>query len=154
MRRSRSGVRSQLEMMEPRALLSILTPTPTARPMIGRVVDVSDVVTSRRAGILQDSVRIQNQTPYALEVTAVLGSSPIRRITETIPAERRPDEPSVRLFDFRSNNPSFISIDVKRKDGGRIPTPLANSPLNRPLNGYHGKLFAITVIGQSFSVSL
>ena len=148
MLRSRSSIRSQVETMESRTMLSTLASTSFARCQNSPNVEIGTLLAPHDVVTQQDSIRIENRTSHALEVTAVLQSSPTRRITETVPRDR------IHLFDFRSNNPSFISINVRRSDGGQIPTPLTNYPLNRPLEGYRGRLYSITVIGQTFSVSI
>ena len=76
MRRSKSRVRAQVEMMEPRALLSALAPAGRVRRehpvvQVGNIVDFSGRLRIHRA-----SVEIQNHTDYVLDVTAVLRSSP------------------------------------------------------------------------------
>jgi hypothetical protein len=56
------------------------------------------------------------------------------------------------LFDFGSNTNNFISLNVSRT--GSSQPPQANVNLNRPISGYSGKPFTVSVFGGRFSVSI
>jgi hypothetical protein len=94
----------------------------------------------------QDSVTILNSTGFSITVSASLNGTgrtlPPRTIANTASS----------LFDFGSSTNNFISINVTRTDGNQ-PPPLATT-LNRPISGYNGKQFTITVFGGRFAVSV
>jgi hypothetical protein len=95
------------------------------------------------------SVNIGNNTGRSITVTATLtGTVPPQMLTRTIANN------GTALFDFGSNGTNYISINVRRSDGLQPPPPLTNYVLNRPISGYNGKLFTITVFANLYSVSV
>src|SRR5262245_32289247 len=94
----------------------------------------------------RDSVTIFNSTGLAITVSAALNGT-----SRTIPA-RNIANGSSSLFDFNSSTNNFISINVRATVGNQ-PPPI-NVTLNRPINGYDGKVFTISVFGGRFSVSV
>jgi hypothetical protein len=98
-----------------------------------------------------DSVTIQNTTGLALVVTVHLKVPQIQQpfITETIPAQGS----AVVPIDFRSATNAFMTMDVRRADGGQTPPPWSDISLAQPLNGYNGTLFTISLFGPYFDVT-
>jgi hypothetical protein len=91
------------------------------------------------------SVTIINQTPYQITVTATLAGNPV-------PITRMIVKGASSLIDFNSNSNNVISINIQRTDGLSPPPPLTGYLLPRPVNGYDGKAFPITVFAMRFSV--
>ena len=58
------------------------------------------------------------------------------------------------LFDFGSSTNNFITINVSRSDGLQPPPPRLNIMLSRPISGYNGVSFTVSVFAGRFSVSL
>jgi hypothetical protein len=98
-----------------------------------------------------DSVRIQNTTGLALVVTVHLKVPQIQQpwITATIPAQGSVIVP----FDFGTATNAFMTMDVRRADGGQTPPPWTGISLAQPTTGYSGALFTISVFGPYFNVS-
>lgn len=92
-----------------------------------------------------DSVRVANNTNLTLTVTVTL-SNTRRFITKTIPRSTTP-----ALFDFGSTTGNFMTITIKNANGASPPAYTTN--LNRPISGYNGALFGVSVFGGYFSVS-
>src|SRR5262249_20625990 len=102
------------------------------------------------AGLAQaslDSVTIFNSTGFGITVTASLNGT-----GRTLPPRTIANSTS-SLFDFVSRTNNFISINVSRT-GSNQPPPFTNVPLNRPISGYDGKQFTVSVFGGRFSVSV
>ncbi|MGC8642577.1 MAG: hypothetical protein ACP5XB_22195 [Isosphaeraceae bacterium] len=93
-----------------------------------------------------DSVTILNKTGSGITVSASLNGTgrtlPPRQIANDTPS----------LFDFGSSTNDFISINVRRP-GSNQPPPL-DVTLSRPITGYNGKQFTVSVFGGYFSVSV
>jgi hypothetical protein len=98
-----------------------------------------------------DSVRIQNTTGLALVVTVHLKVPQIQQpwITLTIPAQGSAIVP----FDFRTATGAFMTMDVRRADGGQTPAPWSGINLAQPTTGYNGTVFTISVFGPYFNVT-
>ncbi len=98
-----------------------------------------------------DSVRIQNTTGLALQVTVHLETphTPQPFITEIIPAQGS----TIALFNFGTATDAFMTMDVSLADGGQTPPPFANISLSQPMNGYNGTLFAISLFSSYFNVT-
>lgn len=92
-----------------------------------------------------DSVTIANNTGLNITVTANLQGTN-KSITRTIGI--RGSIP----FNFGSNTNNYISVTIRRTDNGSPPSPYTTT-LNRPISGYHGKLFTVSVFNGFFSVS-
>lgn len=92
------------------------------------------------------SVTLVNNTGLNLTVTAFLNGSS-QSITKPIGAN------SPVLIDFGSSSTNFISINIRRSDGLQPPPPATGILLNRPIGGYQGKSFGISVFANRFSVS-
>jgi hypothetical protein len=92
------------------------------------------------------SVTIFNSTGFAITVSASLNGSGRFLQPRTIA------NGASSLFDFGSNADNFISINVSR-DRSSLP-PQATLNLNRPISGYGGKQFTVSVIAGRFSVSI
>jgi hypothetical protein len=56
-------------------------------------------------------------------------------------------------FDFHSATGDFMTIDIRRADGGQSPPPFLNVPLNQPIGGYNGTLFTISVVSGFFNLT-
>jgi hypothetical protein len=93
-----------------------------------------------------DSVRIANKTSLNLSVTVVLNNTG-RSIPMTIPKNGTP-----ALFDFGSSTGNFMRITV-RNANGVSPQPYTTG-LNRPIGGYNGALFSVSVFNGFFTVSV
>jgi hypothetical protein len=92
-----------------------------------------------------DSVNISNNTSYSLKVVANL-SGTTQYITKTIPIQ------GTAPFNFGTNTNKYITVTISRADNGKPPAPYFTT-LNRPINGYYGKLFTVSAFGGFFSVS-
>jgi hypothetical protein len=90
------------------------------------------------------SVRIVNNTGLNITVVASLNGT-TQRITRQIP------NTSTALFDFQSNSSNFISINISQTNG-RTPPPPFFVGLNKPLGGYFGRSYPITLFGGYYSV--
>jgi hypothetical protein len=123
-------------------------PGPTTRPAPGQ--GAGGTVTPVPAPSL-DSVRIQNTTGLALLVTVRLKVPQIQQpwITATIPAQGSAIVP----FDFGTATNAFMTMDVRRADGGQTPPPWTGISLAQPTTGYNGTLFTISEFGPYFNVS-
>jgi len=93
-----------------------------------------------------DSVTLVNNTGFDIKVTAFLNGT-TRSITQTI--AKNGSVP----FNFNSATNNFISINVARTNGNQ-PPPRNGIMLNRPIGGYNGKSFTISVVQGSFSVNI
>jgi hypothetical protein len=98
-----------------------------------------------------DSVRIQNDSGLALTVTVHLYVSQVQQpfITETIPAQGNPTV----LFDFGTATDAFMTIEIRRADGGQSPPPFTGVSFDQPMGGYDRELFTISVFGGYFNIS-
>lgn len=92
-----------------------------------------------------DSVTIANNTGLNITVTANLTGTN-RSITRMIGVK------GSAPFNFGSNTNNYISVTIRRTDNGSPPTPYTTT-LNRPISGYHGKLFTVSIFNGFFSVS-
>jgi hypothetical protein len=91
------------------------------------------------------SVRVANNTNLTLAVTVSLNNTG-RSIPMTIPTNSAP-----ALFDFGTATNNFMTIFV-RNANGTSPPPFSTG-LNKPIGGYNGTLFTVSVLGGFFSVS-
>ena len=107
----------------------------------------------------QNSVRIQNKTGLTLKVAAHLKESGRTLATirdQTIPATQK--QPVLIEFNNKTSN-AFIWIDISNAYKPQHPRPYKNHPLGRPTpppglhEGYYGKPFTISVVGDSFVVT-
>jgi hypothetical protein len=98
-----------------------------------------------------DSVSIRNTTGLALLVTVHLDVPQVQKpwITETIPAEGN----TTLAFDFGTATDAFITVDIRRADGLQSPPPFTDFSLPRPMDGYNGASFTISVFGSFFDVT-
>ena len=108
-------------------------------------------VTGRHAAALSraplaslDSVRVANNTTLTLAVTVSLNNTG-RSIPMTIPRNAVP-----ALFDFGTATGNFMTISVRNANGAN-PPPFSTG-LNRPISGYNGTLFSVSILGGYFSV--
>jgi hypothetical protein len=92
-----------------------------------------------------DSVTIFNSTGFTISVGAFLNSP-----SRNIPARTIANGTS-SLFEFGSNGNGYISINVSRY--GSSQPPQASLNLGRPVSGYNGKQFAVSLVAGRFSVS-
>ncbi len=90
------------------------------------------------------SVTIVNNTGLNITVVASLNGA-MQRITKSISIGGK------ALFDFQSNSSNFISVNISRTDGQQPPPPLSVG-LNRPVSGYFGTSYPISVFANVFSV--
>lgn len=93
------------------------------------------------------SVTLVNNTGLNITVTAFLGGTN-QRITKQIGVN------GSMLFDFGSNSPNYITINIQRSDGRTPPQPSTGNILNRPIGGYNGTSFGISIVQGFFSVSV
>jgi hypothetical protein len=91
------------------------------------------------------SVTIVNNTGYNITVAASLNGTS-QSITRQIANN------GSALFDFQSSSTNFISVNIARTDGGQPPPPSLGNRLSRPISGYHGASFPISVFAGLFSV--
>jgi hypothetical protein len=96
--------------------------------------------------VSEDSVTIMNSTGLSITVTATLAGNR-QPITRTIANGKS------ALFDFGSSTNNFITINVSRSDGLQPPPPL-NTILSKPVSGYNGASFTVSVFAGLFSVSV
>lgn len=94
-----------------------------------------------------DSVTIVNKTGYDITVTVFLNSTP-QRITNPIANNQQ------KLFDFNSSTNNFMTLNVARVNNQQPPPPRNGINLNRPIGGYNGKPFTISVVQGFFSVNI
>jgi hypothetical protein len=94
-----------------------------------------------------DSVTIANNTGLTITVSAFLAGNPQ-------PITRQIANNGSALFDFGSSTNNFITINIQRSDGSQPPPPSLNNILNRPIGGYNGKSFTVSVFAGLFSVSV
>jgi hypothetical protein len=92
-----------------------------------------------------DSVRVANNTNLTLAVTVSLNNTS-RSIPMMIRSGAAP-----ALFDFGTDTNFFMTIFV-RNANGNSPPPFQTG-LNKPVGGYNGALFTVSVLGGFFSVS-
>lgn len=91
-----------------------------------------------------DSVRVANNTSLTLAVTVTLNNTG-RSIPKTIPSNGAP-----ALFDFGTATGNFMTINIRNANGASPPP--ATTGLNRPISGYNGALFRVSVFAGFFSV--
>jgi hypothetical protein len=98
-----------------------------------------------------DSVRIENTTGLALQVTIFLetANTPQPFLTEIIPAQGN----AVALFDFGSETGAFMTMNISRADGIFSPSPFDGVSLSQPMTGYNGALFDISLFSFYFNVT-
>jgi hypothetical protein len=101
---------------------------------------------SLRSQVSADSVTIANRTGLTITATAVLNGTG-RSLTRTI------GNGGSMPFDFGTSTNNFISLNVARADGRTPPPPRTNISLPRPISGYNGTTFTVSVFGGLFSVS-
>lgn len=93
------------------------------------------------------SVNVRNNTGFSITVTAFLNSgNPRPSITRTIPSN------TAAPFDFGTNNNAFIALNVMQTNNPQSPPPLVNYTLNRPVSGYNGATFTVSVFAGYFSI--
>ena len=90
------------------------------------------------------SVRIVNNTGLNITVVATLNGT-AQRITHQI------SNTNTALFDFQSSSSNFISINISQTNGRTPPPPLFIG-LNKPVTGYFGKSYPISLLGGVYSV--
>jgi hypothetical protein len=90
------------------------------------------------------SVRIVNNTGLNITVVASLNGTS-QRITHQI------SNSNTALFDFQSGSSNFISINISQTNG-RTPPPPFFVGLDRPVGGYFGKSYPVSVFGGYYSV--
>ena len=91
------------------------------------------------------SVTVVNNTGLNITVAASLNGTS-QSITRPIGVR------GSALFDFGSNRPNFITVEVRRSDGLQ-PPPSSTRVLDRPVGGYNGKSLAASVFAGRFSFS-
>lgn len=114
-----------------------------------RLMGAGSAAYLRSTGLPQasvDSVTIFNSTGFGITVSSSLNGT-----GRTIPPRTIANSTS-SLFDFGSSTNSFISINVSRTSSNQPPP--ANFTLDRPISGYHGKQFTVSVFGGVFSVTV
>jgi hypothetical protein len=95
--------------------------------------------------VSQDSVRVANNTNLTLAVTVSLNNT-----GRSIPMTIRSGAPPA-LFDFGTATNNFMTISVRNANGSS-PPPF-NTGLNKPITGYNGTLFTVSILGGFFTVS-
>lgn len=97
--------------------------------------------------VSQDAVTIRNNSGYAIQVRAFLNGTQ-RSILKQIPVN------GTAVFDFNSYTNNYISINIGRADNLSPPPASYNNLLGRPVGGYYGTQFTISVFANLFSVSV
>src|SRR5262249_9519561 len=97
--------------------------------------------------VSKDSVTVVNSTGLTITVSATLGGNP-RPITKQI--AKNGSAP----FDLGASTNNSITINISRSDGLQPPPPRLNNTLNRPISGYNGRSFTVSVFAGRFSVSV
>ena len=106
---------------------------------------------ARRSGlgnpqVAADSVTISNNTGLGITVTTSLNGTS-RTITQMIGVG------GSKLFNFNSSTGNYITAMISRSDNGQSPPPYTTS-LNRPITGYYGKVFPVSISNGFFSVNM
>jgi hypothetical protein len=91
-----------------------------------------------------DSVRVANKTTLTLAVTVTLNNTG-RSIPMTIQGNG-----AVALFNFGTATGNFMTIQIRNANGAS-PPPYTTG-LNRPISGYNGALFSVSLFAGRFSV--
>lgn len=97
-----------------------------------------------RPQVSADSVNIANNTGISITVTANLVGT-TQNITKTIRGQ------GPVLFNFQSNTGNYIKVTIEPTTGSTPPT--YTTTLNRPIGGYYGTLYTVSIFSGYFSVS-
>jgi hypothetical protein len=104
----------------------------------------------------RDTVEIRNETRFTLVVHAILDVSGLPTIKQSIGPHFLPSYLSTKTFSFGRDTNDYIEIRVWHTDvefGKPLPH-LLTTTLNKPSDGYNGKLFTISEIDGWFHVSI
>lgn len=97
-----------------------------------------------RPQVAADSVNIANNTGISITVTANLVGT-TQNITKVIRG------PGPVLFNFQSNTGNYIKVTIQPTTGSTPPA--YTTTLNRPIGGYYGALYTVSIFSGFFSVS-
>ena len=155
MRAPRTRLGLHLEAMESRMVLSGLTLAPAPHAPGARAAEVEQAVATPLV-VSRDTVEIRNDTSFPILVKATLLVSGLPTISQGIGPHFLPSYLSTKTFSFGRDTNAYIEIRVWRTDvefGKPLPH-LFTTTLNKPSDGYNGKLFAISEIDGRFHVSI
>ena len=154
MRAPRTRFGLHLETMESRMVLSGLTLAPAPHAPGASAAEVEQAVATPLV-VSRDTVEIRNDTSFPILVKATLLVSGLPTITQGIGPHFLPSYLSTKTFSFGRHTNDFIELHVWRTDvefGKPLPH-LFTTTLNKPSDGYNGKLFTISEIDGRFHVS-
>jgi len=151
MRAPRTRFGLHLETMESRMVLSGLTLAPAPHAPGASAAEVEQAVATPLV-VSRDTVTIRNDTKFNLLVHATLDVSGLPTIHHGLGPHFLPSYLSTKTFSFGRHTNDFIEIDVRRTEAEKPPPPFTTT-LNKPPDGYHGKLFTISEIDGRFHVS-
>ena len=151
MRAPRTRFGLHLETMESRMMLSGPTLAPAPHPPAASAAEVEQAVATPLV-VSRDTVTIRNDTRINLLVHATLDVSGLPTIHHGLGPHFLPSYLSTKTFSFGRHTNDFIEIDVRRTEAEKPPPPFTTT-LNKPPDGYHGKLFTISEIDGRFHVS-
>ena len=152
MRAPRTRFGLHLETMETRMVLSGLTLAPAPHAPGASAAEVEQAVATPLV-VSRDTVEIRNDTSFPILVKATLLVSGLPTISHGIGPHFLPSYLSTKTFSFGRHTNDFIEIDVRRTEAEK-PTPPFTTTLNKPPDGYHGKLFTVSEIDGRFHVSI
>jgi hypothetical protein len=144
MRRSKNRIVLQIEAMETKLVLSALAPVAAARVAAGHAADVERAVATPMMAHGRNTNFIMNNT-----------NGLFIHVFETLHGETvdwKIHNGKAVEFRFKSNAPGFIKARIMVADGGQGPKPF-HVDLNQTNDGYFGKTFTVSRLGNSFTVS-
>ena len=144
-----------LETMESRMVLSGLTLAPAPHAPGASAAEVEQAVATPLV-VSRDTVTIRNDTKFNLLVHATLDVSGLPTIHHGLGPHFLPSYLSTHTFSFGRDTNDYIEIRVWRTDvefGKPLPH-LFTTTLNKPSDGYNGKLFTISEFDGRFHVSI
>lgn len=147
MRRFERRVKPGVDLLESKVVPTMIAPLPHVGVDLAAVAEVERVI-GRPMALTRDTVRIQNNTGFPIHVTARLMVPDVQK--PTISRQIRPNG-AVDTFSFGRHRDDFIWVEIRRV-GSHSPPPLAIT-LNKPISGYHGALFRVSMTGDYFNVS-
>ena len=154
MRAPRTRFGLHLETMESRMVLSGLTLAPAPRALGALAAEVKQAVATPLV-VTRDTVEIRNNTKFTLVVHATLEVSGLPTIHHGLGPHFLPSYLSTKTFSFGRDTNDYIEIRVWHTDVefGRPLPHVLTATLNKPSDGYNGKLFTISEIDGRFHVS-
>jgi hypothetical protein len=140
--------------MESRTVLSGLTLAPALHAPGALAAEVKQAVATPLV-VTRDTVEIRNNTKFTLVVHATLEVSGLPTIHHGLGPHFLPSYLSTKTFSFGRDTNDYIEIRVWHTDVefGRPLPHVLTATLNKPSDGYNGKLFTISEIDGRFHVS-